>query len=229
MIHSESIAAISAALAKAQGAIEGARKDNTNPHFKSKYADLASCWDACREHLSANEIAVIQAPGEVADGVVELTTMLCHSSGEFFSEKLPIPLAKIDAQGLGSAITYARRYALCAMVGIAPEDDDGNAATAHGPVENSRQRSRPAPASQSAIDEPEEGWAAWAVGLIGHLGEVGSDAAIEAARNDETNKRRINALRMINPPQYQAIGKAFQEARARVTKPATADPEPIAA
>lgn len=140
MKQSESIAALSAALAKAQGQVGGAKKDSANPHFKSKYADLASCWEACREALSQNDLAIIQAPGEAGGGVVEMTTMLVHKSGEYISERLTIPLAKVDAQGYGSAITYARRYALTSFVGIAPEDDDGNAAVAGKGADNTRQR-----------------------------------------------------------------------------------------
>lgn len=129
MEHSESMKEIATALAKAQGAMRGAVKDSANPHFKSKYADLASVWDACREQLAANSLSIVQAPGPCADGRLEMTTMLLHASGEWISETLTIPLSKVDAQGYGSATTYARRYALAAMVGIAPEDDDGNAAS----------------------------------------------------------------------------------------------------
>lgn len=120
------------ALSKAQGAIEGALKGATNPAFKSKYADLGAVWDACREHLSANGIAVMQRPRtDFGDRItVSVQTILTHSAGhrEEFPE-LTIPTTKPDAQGIGSAITYARRYSLMAAVGIAPEDDDGNAAT----------------------------------------------------------------------------------------------------
>jgi hypothetical protein len=130
MQTSENINELATALAKAQGSLEGAKKDSANPHFKSKYADLASVWDACRDALSKNSLSVVQLPGECADGKIEMTTMLLHSSGQWISERLTIPLAKVDAQGYGSAVTYARRYALAAAVGIAPEDDDGNAAVA---------------------------------------------------------------------------------------------------
>jgi hypothetical protein len=103
--------------------MRGAVKDSANPFFKSKYADLASIWDACREPLSKNELAIIQIPQ--CDGI---ETILAHSSGEWIKGFLKISPAKQDAQSIGSALTYARRYALAAMVGIAPEDDDGNAA-----------------------------------------------------------------------------------------------------
>lgn len=115
------------ALAKAQREIQNAAKDKANPYFKSKYADLASVWEACREPLTKNGLAVIQK-ARATEGGIEVETMLVHSSGQFVTETLSLPVVKADAQGIGSAITYARRYALSAMVGVAPEDDDGNAA-----------------------------------------------------------------------------------------------------
>ena len=128
MRRSESIAKIAEALAKAQGAIKGASKDSRNPHFGNKYADLSSVWDACREALTANGIAVVQAPA--AEGQkVTVTTLLSHVSGEWMESDLCVSAQQATAQGVGSAITYARRYALAAMAGVAPEDDDGEAAS----------------------------------------------------------------------------------------------------
>lgn len=127
--RSESIGKIAEALAKAQGSIRGAVKDAANPFFKSRYADLASVMDACRGPLSENSLAVVQFPRTV-EGGVEVETMLAHSSGEWMCESLFLPTAKYDAQGIGSAITYARRYALASVAGVCPEDDDGNAASA---------------------------------------------------------------------------------------------------
>jgi hypothetical protein len=127
--RSESIAQLSAALSKAQGLILGAKKDAANPFFKSKYADLASVWEAIRGPLSANGLSIMQFPRST-DAGVEVETVLSHESGEWVSESLALPVAKADAQGIGSAITYARRYGLQAVAGVAPEDDDGNAAAA---------------------------------------------------------------------------------------------------
>jgi hypothetical protein len=127
-LRSASIAALAAALAKAQGEMEGAAKGNTNPHFKSKYADLASVWDACRGPLAKNGLAVLQPVS--ADGArVTVTTILAHSSGDWIEESLTMTAQQNTPQGVGSAITYGRRYGLASMVGIAPEDDDGNAAS----------------------------------------------------------------------------------------------------
>lgn len=134
MEQSEAINDLAAALAKAQGQIEGAAKAAENPAFKRdgkamKYADLTAVWNACRDVLSEHGLAVIQAPGLTTEGRMTMTTMLVHSSGQWVRETLSIPLAKQDPQGYGSAVTYARRYALQSFIGIAPEDDDGNAAT----------------------------------------------------------------------------------------------------
>lgn len=131
MLKSEQINELVAALAKAQGQIEGAKKSSSNPFFKSKYADLAECWNTCREALTANEISVIQMPEEINEnGRLNITTMLAHSSGQYISSTLTMTVTKLDPQAIGSAITYGRRYALAAMVGLAQEDDDGEKAMA---------------------------------------------------------------------------------------------------
>ena len=126
-----SIGQLAAALAAAQGKITGALKDSSNPFFKSKYADLASCWEACRIPLSENGLAVIQTTAESADGVIVLTTLV-HKSGEWIRGTLMMKPIKADPQGVGSCITYARRYALAAIVGLAQIDDDANAASSKG-------------------------------------------------------------------------------------------------
>ena len=136
MQKSESIAGLAAALAKAQGAMKGAVKDSANPFFKSKYADLASVVEAIRAAFSANGLSYIQTVEPHPDEVRVETTIL-HSSGEWIScGYLSLPVSKADAQGFGSALTYARRYSLSAAVGVAPEDDDGNAASAVKPKDD---------------------------------------------------------------------------------------------
>lgn len=121
---------IASALVKAQKGFGAALKTSSNPHFKSRYADLAACVEAVIDSLNDNGIALIQQTHECDNGVIVETTFI-HESGEVFSAgKLHVPASKHDAQGYGSALTYARRYSLMAAAGIAPEDDDGNAATA---------------------------------------------------------------------------------------------------
>lgn len=128
MNQSESIKELATALAKAQGKISHAAKENRNQHFNSKYADLASVLDACREPLSENGLSVCQLPSK-SDGAWVLITRLIHSSGEWIQGEAPILSSKQDAQGFGSGMTYARRYGLASVVGIAQDDDDGNAAS----------------------------------------------------------------------------------------------------
>lgn len=152
---SKTIAKLALALSKAQGAMSGATKDSNNPAFKSKYADLASCWDAIRKPFSDNELAVLQFVRQDDDKRVSIETQLHHSSGEFVSNVITIPIAAHTAHGVLTAITYARRGGLSALVGIAPEDDDGNTAsgiTPSGPTPLHLQRptSRPSSAPTSA-------------------------------------------------------------------------------
>lgn len=149
---SESIAKLAASLAKAQGSMRAALKDSVNPHFRSRYADLAGVWDACREPLASNGLAVVQTPGEISERSITLTTLLCHESGEWMRSAFTIPVSKADAQGVGSAVTYARRYALAAMVGIVQDDDDGNAASGPSPAK----KAAPAPAPAMRQTAPQE-------------------------------------------------------------------------
>jgi len=124
---------IASALVKAQKGFGAALKTSSNPHFKSRYADLAACVEAVIDSLNDNGVALIQQTHECDSGVI-VETMFIHESGETFSAgKLHVPASKHDAQGYGSALTYARRYSLMAACGIAPEDDDGNAATSAPP------------------------------------------------------------------------------------------------
>jgi ERF superfamily len=120
---------IAAALVKAQRSFGTALKDKTNPAFRSKYADLGACIDAVMGALNVAGIALIQRQ-HPQDGGVCIETVFLHESGEQISAGLlTVPAAKQDSQGYGSALTYARRYSLMAACGIAPEDDDGNAAS----------------------------------------------------------------------------------------------------
>lgn len=124
---------IASALVKAQKGFAPALKSSTNPHFKSKYADLAACVEAVIDSLNNNGIAMMQRTHEDESGVT-VETVFIHESGEMIeSGKLHVPASKNDPQGYGSALTYARRYSLMAACGIAPEDDDGNAGSKPSP------------------------------------------------------------------------------------------------
>lgn len=129
--QSDTISKIALALSKAQAKITAAKRTAENPFFGSKYADLNSVWESLRAPLSEHELAVVQTPIEDEHGTAIITT-LAHSSGEWFRSKLYITPKAKDAQSVGSAITYARRYALSAITGAAPDDDDdGNGAAGH--------------------------------------------------------------------------------------------------
>lgn len=128
-LHSEKIDQIMPAFLKARGQFKAAVKDAKNPHFKSSYVTLDGVFAAITEALLAEGIAPVQQTA-IEDGRIVLHSRLYHISGQWIGSTYPVHPVKADPQGEGSALTYARRYALMALVGIAPEDDDGNAATA---------------------------------------------------------------------------------------------------
>jgi hypothetical protein len=141
VVHSACIGKLALALAKAQGQIKGALKDSTNPFFKSKYADLQSVWEACRAPLSANGLSVIQLPGSATE-TVRVFTYLLHESGEYIGSELLMTPVKTDPQGIGSCISYARRYALASLVGIYQADDDANSASEKAGADGHNQAQR---------------------------------------------------------------------------------------
>lgn len=155
MQTSEKIGEIAKAFAAAQLELENVTKDKTNPAFKSQYATLAAVLDVVRPVMAKHGIAIVQAPGNNAEGYVTVTTTLAHASGEWMSSCVVVPTPKNDAQGVGSAISYGRRYSLAAMCGVAQEDDDGNAASAHAtaPSRPANVRTAPtvAPTAQSPV------------------------------------------------------------------------------
>jgi hypothetical protein len=130
MRFSEKMEAIAAAIVKAQKLVVNAKKSSTNPHLKSTYANLGDVLDAVDGALETCDLAVIQTPTESDDSKLHLETMILHTSGQWMSETMVMPLPKQDPQGYGAALTYARRYHLCAMLKITQEDDDGQGAKA---------------------------------------------------------------------------------------------------
>lgn len=143
MEHSESVKSFAAAFVAAQQKIEGAAKDKTNPHFRSKYADLTAVMEACKDALNEAGIGILQTPAPSDPGTLAIDTVLVHTSGEWISGRTVMPLAKNDPQGFGSAMTYARRYSLAAMVGVCPEDDDGEGAMNRGTNGKPQQQAKP--------------------------------------------------------------------------------------
>ncbi len=134
MLKSDNIDELATALSKVQAKLAGAKMDGSNPFFKSKYATLLSVWEASRKPLTDNGLSVVQtcSVGE-SEGLIVDTTLL-HSSGQWISGELAIKPTKNDPQGVGSAITYARRYGLAAIIGICPEDDDAESAMERKPA-----------------------------------------------------------------------------------------------
>ena len=193
MTRSESIAALAAALSKCQAEVSSADKTKLNPAFKSKYADLASVWDACRAPLSKNGLSVVQLPQ--ADGAkVTVTTMLMHSSGEWICTDLTVTAQAVTPVAVGSAITYARRYSLSAIVGVAPDDDDGTAASA-----------RPGPAQRSVAPHP--------------MPAVTADVSTPAARTEPVEQHNTSTGETADSP-APSLADRFVE---RITVASTQD------
>lgn len=175
MNRSDTLTKIAPALVAALGKIEGAAKKKVNPGFKSKYADLETVIDASRDILTEHGITLIQLPGSLVNGVLTLETILLHESGEFISGDFGIQLGKSDPQGVGSALTYARRYAQMAALNMPAVDDDGEASMGRG----SRQKPQEVPPMPGGVaPEGPDFWNCDGPGMTAHaakkegLGEV---------------------------------------------------------
>lgn len=203
MQKSEQINEIADALSKAQGEMMGAEKDHVNPHFRSKYADLASVWSACRTALTKHGIAVAQPIDSDDAGKVFVETMLLHSSGQYITGRFSIQPGKPDAHGVGSAITYMRRYALAAMVGVAPDDDDGNAASQ--PAGNANAKSA-APAQQ---DEAAVRAEAFADRHIANLAVCKTLAEVDKVTHE--NEGHVQALETRYPDAFERVKAVWAE------------------
>jgi hypothetical protein len=191
MKTSEQIGELAAALAKAQGEMRHAAKDAQNPHLRNRYADLASVLDACREPLARNGLSVVQ-PAESGDGVVRVTTRLMHASGQWIESELAIPYATgkgtSDAQALGSALTYGRRYGLSAMVGIAADDDDGAGAGAKKPKRETAEEK----GERQAAHDPS--WAADQARFMARLATIGTTYDDVCALTADRGRPRPSAM-----------------------------------
>ena len=155
MGQSEKTGNLFMALSKAQGEMEGAKKDSHNLFFKSKYADLHECISAARPSLTKNELAVVQTT-DVDDRGYWIITILGHSSGEWISGKLLMKIKKDDNQAIGDAITYGRRYSFAAIVGLAQMDDDGNSNQDKGGKDEKKDKGKQPhqPANDNAASAP---------------------------------------------------------------------------
>lgn len=135
MNKSDTLKELAKALSAAQEKMQSAAKDSSNPFFKSKYADLTSVTSAIRDAIKGTGLSYIQV-GHDSEHAAGIETVILHSSGEWLSSGVfSVPVSKSDAQGYGSAVTYARRYSLSAAFGVTAEDDDGNAAAKAKPID----------------------------------------------------------------------------------------------
>lgn len=221
---------IAAALVKAQKAFGPALKTSTNPAFRSKYAKLENCIEAVIDALNDNGIMLMQPTHLCEDGVI-VETMFLHESGEQISNgKLHVPATKHDAQGYGSALTYARRYSLLAACGIAAEDDDGEAA--------SKSKAAPAkaattPAAPSKAPTKVEGKdTEWQLKVVakpdgdhGEWSQLVIDATmiqLQQAKSEadvmntfKTNRNIYDEVKAGSPNAYEVLMDEFKQARAK--------------
>lgn len=202
---SENIGELVKALAKAQLKFDPVLKDNENPAFRSKYADLATVIESTRKHLATEGISIIQMPhakfGNDDAKEMILTTLMAHTSGEWIATDLSLPAMmreRFDAQAVGSAITYARRYALAAMTGVAQEDDDGNKAAGVGSKEAAKEVATAKLKKAAAGDE--------SVSIVewksDQLAITGNGLAIIRANLTEAEKTQLNV-------KYDNEGKVY--------------------
>lgn len=190
---------LAAALAKAQAAMKPALKDSTNPHFKSKYADLTSVWEACRDALTKNGLSVVQTTEFDGDNVW-IETMLLHSSGEMIKGRYPLRPTQATPQGYGSAISYARRYALAAMVGVVADDDDGQAASAGN---GHAYEPAPQPTKAQTANDSKNKAIEWANNAHFDLGKMKSVADLNAWLGK--NSAGLEKLRTVVPDEFVAL------------------------
>jgi hypothetical protein len=210
--RSSSFGKIALAMSKAQGAMTGALKDADNPFFKSKYADLGSVWDDCRTPLSMNEIAVFQMPSSRGD-IVTVTTLLAHSSDQWIESELDMKSKDASPQGIGSAITYARRYALAAMAGVYQVDDDAEAA--HG---------RGKPAQKEPSTSAKLLASTFKASLKG--GDDKKIAEVHRKANADDQALYAEAWWLLTAPERREIKAAIEREKVPNTNRASREPEP---
>lgn len=221
-MQSDEIAALCKALAKAQGEIKGAVKGRENTHFKSEYADLGSVWAACRAALSSNGIAVVQMP-ESTDGIsITLISTLTHSSGQWLRSRLTMKAAGRNASGgpgpqdMVSLVTYMRRTALAAMVGVAPVDDDDDGESASG----RDTKTAPTPKASARNDEAMRKATEWANITRDLLDRATSVADVMDLMNSEDAGKKMAWLYQNARNIYDDVKRSQEKAGNRITKAA---------
>ena len=212
---SQEVDKLFAAMAKAQGKIQGARKDQKSHH--GSYADLASVWDACRSALSENGIAVLQPTEITGGGNIVVKTILGHSSGQWIVGKIPVIVKdKTNAQAMGSGISYARRYSLSSIVGISPSEDDGNLAvgTSH-PQQSAAPLKNHAPTSNQ--DNPSTISPAQAKRLFAIAKNAGYEN--DAIKDITFKLSGRNTSKDLVKSEYDVVCKYFENNPAKVNAP----------
>lgn len=197
LCSSELIADLAGALAIAQASIGTVTKDKTaklGDKYSYKYADLASCLDAVREPLAANGLALVQGASGHGNAIT-VTTRLLHKSGQWIESGLTLTAKDTTPQAIGSAITYARRYGLSALIGLAADDDDGQAAG------KGTAQAKPA-AVQKPVEVPPDGYAAWLAALEG-VADSGPEPLREAWQKSSTVFRAY--ITKHNMPAWEAL------------------------
>lgn len=185
-------AALFAALALAQAEVENATKGSVNPHFKSRYADLAEVLNTVRPTFAKHGLAIIQSTG-YSEGVVSVTTAIVHKEGGYVTSVASCTPAKTDAPGIGSATTYLRRYSAAAMAGISQEDDDGVSAMHNNPAPTKA----PAKPSNALLDVL---------------------AATEDATSEDVLRNLYKATETLNEHEKNEARKAIVQKRSTITK-----------
>ncbi len=208
MKTSETVDQIATALAKAQGAMESAKKDSFNPHFKSKYADLAACLDAIREPFSKNGLSIVQLPFTDAEGKLFLSTRLMHASGQWIEATYSMPPTKNDCQGMMAAITYMRRGSLVGF-GIAVEDDDGNAAA------------RPATAPMTSQEDPRAKAIKWSKDAAAEIRAMKTDEALHEW--EKKNNASMVKLRSVDETLHRNVLDVWAEQSEKVASKVAAE------
>lgn len=198
MRTSETIEALAKSLAAAQGEMKNAPLNKTNPHFRSRYADLAGVRDAIMPSLAKHKLSIVQGT-EITERGAVLCTRLMHESGQWIESVYPLPSVTDNPQALGSALTYARRYSLAAIVGItADEDDDANEAQANA----GKPRQQPDP---SPFDDQPSGAETYVNACLAIIREERDAAALKQWWNDQKAKRREHQL---SPQQVETLKDA---------------------
>lgn len=203
------------AFVKLQGEIKPAVKDATNPAFRSKYADLSAVWEAVRGPLADNGFGVIQAP-QFEGETMFLETTLLHASGDRMVSRYPLRPMKHDPQGYGSAITYAKRYALSAMLGVvADDDDDGNAASGNGKPAASKPSTLST--SEPLYDEDPDGQCkAWCDKEIGKFNAL--TRLPDLLMWQDEREAELHRLLGKSPKMHRYLMDAFQAKQAQLSK-----------